>query len=98
MVNKYIVNVNNDIDSKFADYIRTSNNLGDYGKVLKAIVPYYKSDNELYAVYKTVYRFCRELGYENINVILLIMLCDCVLYDKAITCTHFLIRYHTHIK
>ena len=85
MVNKYIVNVNNDIDSKFADYIRTSNNLGDYGKVLKAIVPYYKSDSELYAVYKTVYRFCRELGYENINVILLIMLCDCVLYDKAIT-------------
>lgn len=85
MVNKYIVSVNNDIDSKFADYVRTSNNLGNYEAVLKAIIQYYNSDDELYRTYKTIYKFCKEIGCENISIVLILMLCDCVLYDKAIT-------------
>lgn len=83
-MNKYIINVDKNIDSKFGEYVRTSNSLGEYETVLKAVIANYDSEDNLYKNYKLFYKFAKESNWDNIYIVLLLMLCDCVLYDKAI--------------
>lgn len=83
-MNKYIININDKVNSKFGDYIRTSNELGNYNTVLKAVIDSYNSEDELYKNYKLFCRFTKESKCENIDIVLFLLLCDCILYNKAI--------------
>lgn len=83
-LSRYIINIQNKTESRFADYVRTISELGKYEYMLRAIVNVYHSEVDLNKAYKIFFKFLSECDIYNIELTLYIMLCDGVMYNKAI--------------